>query len=91
MLLEVLCIIIWPSVNANWSYSPETFNSGESLRFFVLYDLEILRNDLKKQSEGNSSLYMDLSKVFDTLDHDVLDKLSHYGYEKITLQWFSSY
>ena len=27
--------------NWNWSYSPETFNSGQNQRFFVLCDLEI--------------------------------------------------
>ena len=30
-----------PSVNWNWSYSPETLNSGQNWRFFVLCDLEI--------------------------------------------------
>ena len=39
MLLEVFCII--SSVNSNWSYSPETLNSGKNRPFFVLCDLEI--------------------------------------------------
>ena len=30
-----------PLVNGNWSYSPETLNSGQNWRFFVLCDLEI--------------------------------------------------
>ena len=30
-----------PSVNSNRSYSPETLNSGQNRRFFVLCDLEI--------------------------------------------------
>ena len=38
-----LCIISKPSVNLNWSYSPETLNSGQNRRFFVLCDLEIWR------------------------------------------------
>ena len=38
------------------------------------------------------SLYMDLSKAFDTLDHRILiDKLSHYEMKCYTLKWFSSY
>ena len=41
VLHQALCIISNPSVNWNWSYSPETLNSGQNRRFFVLCDLEI--------------------------------------------------
>ena len=30
MLLQVLCIILYPLVNSNLSYSPETLNSGQN-------------------------------------------------------------
>ena len=33
-LHQALCIISNPSVNSNWSYSPETFNLGQNQRFF---------------------------------------------------------
>ena len=34
--------MIWnPSMNSNWSYSPETLNSGQNWWFFVPCDLEI--------------------------------------------------
>ena len=36
-----MCIISNPLVNSNWSYTPETLNSGRNRRFFVPYDLEI--------------------------------------------------
>ena len=36
-----LCIISNPLVNWNWSYSPETPNSGRNSRYFILCDLEI--------------------------------------------------
>ena len=38
MLLQVLCIISWPSVNSNWSYSPETPNMGQNRRPWNLSD-----------------------------------------------------
>ena len=34
-------------MNSNWSYSPETLNSGQNRRLFVLCDLEIWRMTLK--------------------------------------------
>ena len=33
MLRQALCIISKPSVNSNWSYSPETPNSGQNRHF----------------------------------------------------------
>ena len=41
ILHQALCIISNPSVNSNWSYTPETLNSGQNRRFFVPCDLEI--------------------------------------------------
>ena len=40
MLLQVLCINSKPSVNSNWSYSPEMLNLEHNRRFFVPCDLE---------------------------------------------------
>ena len=47
MLLQALCIISYPLVNSNLSYSPETLNSGQKRRLFQPCDLEILRMTLK--------------------------------------------
>ena len=41
MLLQALCIISYPLVNSNWSYSPETPNLGQIRRFLEPCDLEI--------------------------------------------------
>ena len=47
ILHQALCIISNPSVNWNWSYSPETLNLGQNRQFFVPCDLEIWRMPLK--------------------------------------------
>ena len=44
---KALCVVLKPSVNSNWSYSPETLNSSENRRVFVLCDLEIWQMTLK--------------------------------------------
>ena len=46
-LHQALCIISKPWMNSNWSYSPETLNSGQNRQFFVPCDLEIWRMTLK--------------------------------------------
>ena len=48
MLLRTLCSILYPLVNSNLSYSPETLNSDQNRQFFEPCDLEILRMTLNK-------------------------------------------
>ena len=47
MILQALCIISYPLVNSNWSYSLETPNLGQIRRFLEPCDLEIWRMTLK--------------------------------------------
>ena len=49
MLLQALCIILYPLVNSNLSYSPEMPNLGQIRRLLESCDLEIWRMTLKKQ------------------------------------------
>ena len=56
--------------------------------------LELTDRILKDIDEKNISLaiFMDLSKAFDTLNHQILlQKLNFYGIGGIALEWFSSY
>ena len=60
MLLQALCIISWPLVNSNYSYSPETPNLGQTRCFLEPCDLEIWRMTLKNNRApllGDFKLY----------------------------------
>ena len=47
IIFQALCIILYPLVNSNWSYSPEMPNLGQIRRFLEPCDLEIWRMTLK--------------------------------------------
>ena len=47
MLLQAFCIISYPLVNSNWSYSPKTAKFGEIWWFLEPCDREIWRVTLK--------------------------------------------
>ena len=47
MLLQALCMISYPLVNSNWSYSPETPNLGQIRRLLEPCDYAIWRMTLK--------------------------------------------
>ena len=56
--------------------------------------MELTDKILKDIDDKDISLavLMDLSKAFDTLDHDILTKkMAHYGIHGTALQWFTSY
>ena len=61
MLLQALCSILYPLVNSNQNYSPETPNLGQIRRFLKPCDLEIWRMTLKNNRApllSNIKLYV---------------------------------
>ena len=56
--------------------------------------LELIDRIHKSMDNGQIpvSIFLDLSKAFDTLDHTILpSKLKHYGIKNKAFQWFNSY
>ncbi len=67
------------------------FRKGYSTKLALLEITEHIRRAL---DEGNFALglYLDLSKVFDTVNHTILlEKLHHYGIRGHVHNWFKSY
>ncbi len=67
------------------------FRKGHSTEFATL---EIIDRIICKMDKNETpiNVYLDLSKAFDTLDHDILlEKLHYYGIRDTSLQLFQSY
>ena len=67
------------------------FRDEHSTELAALELVDHLHNELDKKNVP-IAIYMDLSKAFDTLDHNILlHKLKHYGVNGSELSWFESY
>ena len=67
------------------------FRKNRSTIQAIMDQLNFVYNNLD-QGCAVISIFMDFSKAFDCLDHELLlKKLNHYGIRGITNQWFKSY
>jgi len=67
------------------------FRAGRETSDAILEFLDHAYNSLDSKSYL-ISVFLDLSKAFDTLDHDILlSKLEHVEVRGVVLEWFSSY
>ena len=77
MLCQALCIISKPSQNSNWSYSPETLDSGQNRQFFCPVWTWNLMDDLEKQT-GTFLFYVTSGFVhhFIAIGQFILDRVT---------------
>ena len=67
------------------------FRSNNSTSMAIVELVEQVTSAVEK-NEGTLGIFLDLSKAFDTIDHDILlYKLEYYVFRCIVLDWFNRY
>ena len=58
----------------------------------IMQVVDKINDAVEKKNETTIGVYLNLSKAFDTIDHDILlHKLDYYGFRGIVLDWFRDY
>ena len=93
LIEKILFDRVTPFLNANNIISKNQFcfranySTGDALIHFMNNLIED-----KEKKFHNISVFLDLSKAFDTIDHKILiSKLNYYGIRGNALEWFSNY
>ena len=74
-----------------YSKGSMVFRKQHSTELAALESTDRIRRDID-QNKMSFSVFLDLSKAFDTLTHLILSsKLAYYGIKSTALQWFKSY
>ena len=66
------------------------FRQNFSTTHAVINLTENIRQALDERKIG-CGVFVDLQKAFDTVEHEVLSKLDHYGVRELTNNWLKSY
>ena len=67
------------------------FQKGHSTEHAILHLIDQINNNFEN-NEYTLGVFIDLSKAFDTVDHQILlKKLNLYGINDINIHWFESY
>ncbi len=79
------------TINNLFINSQYGFRKKHSTELAALEFVDRIAKDMDK-NKVPLSIFIDLSKAFDTLDHKILlEKLKYYGVEGTALSWFESY